>query len=188
MPGRAGLGRIGLSRRWATAVVGLIAAIAVLPLVPVPLGAYKALPLPAGWNATFAALRLPAGATVLVVPVPTGRLTDTLRWQAESWQQISLVGGYFEGPDKHGHVGIDTNTLQLQPYLNELWGGPGGVPPVSISQAKAAVRYWRPAAVVAVGPRPVLLAYLDRVFGPPTVRFGRTLGWRLRPGVYVTSE
>jgi hypothetical protein len=180
--------RSGIGRRWAGVVVGIVTVIAVLPLVPVPLNAYRALPLPSGWNATFAALRLPKGATVLVVPVPTGKLTDTLRWQAESWQQISLVGGYYEGPDKHGHVGIDAQTLQLQPYLNELWGGSGGIPPVSIGQAKATVRYWRPAAVVAVAPRPMLLAYLDHVFGPPTVRFGSTLGWRLRPGVYVTSE
>jgi hypothetical protein len=194
-PRRSGIGpagdsprRSGIGRRWAGVVVGIVTVIAVLPLVPVPLNAYRALPLPSGWNATFAALRLPKGATVLVVPVPTGKLTDTLRWQAESWQQISLVGGYYEGPDKHGHVGIDAQTLQLQPYLNELWGGSGGIPPVSIGQAKATVRYWRPAAVVAVAPRPMLLAYLDHVFGPPTVRFGSTLGWRLRPGVYVTSE
>jgi hypothetical protein len=182
------LSRTGLGRRRAGAVVASVAVIAVLPVVPVPLGAYSALRLPSGWASTFAALRLPPHATVLVVPVPNSELTDTLRWQAESWQQISLVGGYFEGPDKTGQARIDANTLPLQPYLNELWSGTGNARPVSLEQAKATVRYWRPAAVVAVAPRLRLLAYLGRVFGAPTVRSGSTFGWRLQPGVYVTSE
>jgi hypothetical protein len=184
----ARLSRTGLGRRWAGAVVASVAVVAVLPLVPVPLGAYSALPLPAGWAPTFTALRLPPHATVLVVPLPADDLTDTLRWQAESWQQISLVGGYFEGPNRTGHAGLDPDTLPLQPYLNELWSGTGGAPPVSVVQAKATVRYWRPAAVVAVAPRPRLLAYLDQVFGAPTVRSGSTVGWRLRPGTYVTGQ
>jgi hypothetical protein len=184
----ARLSRTGLGRRGAGAVVAFVAVIAVLPVVPVPLGAYSALPLPSGWASTFAALRLRPHARVLVVPVPNAQLTDTLRWQAESWQQISLVGGYFEGPDQTGQAGIDPNTWRLQPYLNQLWSGTGDTQPVSLDWAKVTVRYWRPAAVVAVAPPPRLLAYLDQVFGAFTVRSGHTFGWRLRPHIFVTGK
>jgi hypothetical protein len=183
----ARLSHTGLGRRQAGAVVASVSLIALLPLVPVPMGAYSALPLPPGWASTFTALRLPPHATVLVVPVPNAQLTDTLRWQAESWQQISLVGGYFEGPNKTGHAGIDPNTWRLAPYLDELWSGTGNAQAVSLDRAKATVRYWRPAAVVAVAPPPRLLAYLNRVFGPFTVRSGRTFGWRLGPAEPVSA-
>jgi hypothetical protein len=184
----ARLSHTRLGRRRAGAVVASVSLLAVLPLVPVPMGAYSALPLPPGWASTFTALRLPPHATVLVVPLPTDQLTDTLRWQAESWQQISLVGGYFEGPNKTGQAGIDPNTWRLAPYLNELWSATGNAPAVSPDRVTATVRYWRPAAVVAVAPPPRLLAYLDRLFGAFTVRSGGTFGWRLRPARYVTGK
>jgi len=177
-----------LGRRGAGVLVACVAAIALLPVVPVPLGAYSAVPLPAGWTRTFSALRLPPGATVLVVPLPTDRLTDTLRWQAEGGQQISLVGGYFEGPNGTGEVGIDPGTLPLEAYLNQLWTGTGDVPPVPIRQAQAALRYWRPAAVVAVAPPPKLLSYLEQTLGTPAITSGSVLAWRTpRPG-YLAGE
>ena len=79
-------------------VVMSCAVLAVLPIVPRPLPAVAATPPPAGWSAAFAALRLPASAAVLVVPVPMSTFTEPLRWQADTGQPAKLVGGYFMGP------------------------------------------------------------------------------------------
>ena len=80
---------------------GLIAAavvIAILPLVPRPLPAANASPVPAGWTAAFAALRLPAGADVLVLPIPVRTYTAPLRWQADTGLPSAMYGGYYMGP------------------------------------------------------------------------------------------
>ena len=63
-----------------------VAVLACLPLLPRPLPAGTTTPLPHGWSTTFAALHLPAGAPVLVVPVPTNILTAAMRWQADTGQ------------------------------------------------------------------------------------------------------
>src|SRR5713226_3599895 len=75
---------------------------ACLPLLPAPLPAGTTTPLPSGWSRTFTALHLPAGARVLVVPVPTNILTAAMRWQADTGQPSSVVGGYFIGPGTGG--------------------------------------------------------------------------------------
>ena len=87
-------------------------------------GGGRPCPCPDGWSTTLGALRLPAGARVLVVPVPTATLDDALRWQADSGQRISLIGGYFEGPDGTGQAYIDGGGFPaLTWYLDYLWLG-----------------------------------------------------------------
>jgi hypothetical protein len=46
----------------------------------------------------FGALRLPASASVLVVPLPVDTFTEPVRWQAETGEPGAIVGGYFMGP------------------------------------------------------------------------------------------
>ena len=103
--------RLGLPRLaagWRPAAVVMAAAVlAVLPIVPKPLPVAAATPVPAGWSAAFAALRLPPSASVLVVPVPMSTFTEPLRWQADTGEPRSLVGGYFMGPGPHGRGYID---------------------------------------------------------------------------------
>jgi hypothetical protein len=193
--------RVGRARpsrqRVRAALAGATAVLACLPLVPLPLQAATALPLPAGWTAAFAALRLPQGARVLVVPVPEVHLTAAMRWDADSRQQIALIGGYFIGPAWNGLAYVDGNGLTpTAAYLDELWAvglRPGsalgqvateagltqpGAPPSS-SQVKADFGTWRPAAIVAVTPRYSALAdYLTSLFGDPTVTAGQVLAWR----------
>ncbi len=88
-----------LSGRARAAVLG-VAALACLPLLPRPLASATAVSLPAGWTRTLTALHLPSGAPVLVVPVPTNILTPAMRWQADTGQPSSIVGGYFIGPGR----------------------------------------------------------------------------------------
>jgi hypothetical protein len=169
------------SLRPGAALVAAGAVIACLPLVPLPLPAAAAPPLPAGWSAAFAALRLPPGARVLVVPVPTAILTDALRWQADTGEPASLIGGYFNGPAWNGQAYVDGNgPAATAEYLDGLWSGGQAVVAPARSQVSADLHSWRPSAVVAVtSPGSRLGRYLVQLFGRPRVESGRVLAWRL---------
>lgn len=180
---------------WAVAATALIA---IVPLVPRPLPAGTDTGVPAGWTAAFAALRLPASAHVLVVPVPVSTFTEPLRWQADTGVPSSMFGGYFMGPGKNGQAATDGAGLPAGGvYLNRLWeqsSGSGaaaaaarraGLPARAFAQMRTQIIAWHPAAVVAVtGDRTALGRYLTGLLGPPTVSAGGVIGWRLsaRPG------
>ena len=171
-----------------------VAVLAVLPLVPRPLPAVAATPLPAGWSATFAALRLPPAAAVLVVPVPMATFTEPLRWQAGTGQPASFAGGYFMGPDPGGQAATDGRGLpQAARYLNALWaegdGGPASASEVPQSylratavtqaQLRAQIAAWRVTVVVAVTHQDSVLGrYLTDLLGPPSQVIGDVLAWR----------
>jgi Glycosyltransferase family 87 len=165
--------------RWAGAVATAVAVVACLPLLPLPLPAATPMPLPAGWSATFAALHLPQNARVLVVPVPTAMITAPLRWQADTGEPGSIIGGYFIGPAWNGQAYVEGNGVAATAqYLDWLWGGPSASVP-SASQVRADLDTWRPAAVVAVAPLDSALGrYLQGLFGRPSLEFGSVLAWR----------
>ncbi len=187
------------------AVVLTVAVLACLPLLPRPLPAGTTTPLPHGWSATFTALHLPAGAAVLVVPVPTNILTAAMRWQADTGQPSALVGGYFIGPGAGGQAYIGGNGVSPTAwYLDQLWAaglpsastfagaalaaglpvatpsGPASVSKVpALSQVRADLAAWHPAAVVAVtAASSPLASYLVMLLGPPTIQSGTVIAWR----------
>ncbi len=185
------------------AVVMAGAVLAVLPIVPRPLAAVAATPVPPGWSAAFAALDLPASAAVLTVPVPMSTFTEPLRWQADTGQPRALVGGYFMGPAGNGRAYTDGSGLsQAGRYLNLLWadsgaglpasrtgGGPASADPappsyarieaVSDTKMRAQIAAWHVAAVVAVTiQNSVLGDYLVSLLGPPSVAVGDVMAWR----------
>ena len=48
--------------------------------------------------------------------------TEPLRWQADTGEPRSMVGGYFMGPGPHGRGYIDGNgTPRAGVYLNAIW-------------------------------------------------------------------
>jgi hypothetical protein len=165
--------------RWAGPVAAAVMVLACLPLVPLPLPAATPMPVPAGWSAAFAALRLPQNARVLVVPVPTATMTAPLRWQADTGEPASIIGGYFIGPAWNGQAYVEGNGVAATAqYLDWLWGGPAASVPAA-SQVRADLDNWRPAAVVAVAPPGSALGrYLERLFGRPSFEFGSVLAWR----------
>jgi hypothetical protein len=197
--------RPGLASGWRpTAVVAAIAVLAVLPIVPKPLPAAAATPLPSGWSAVFAALRLPPDASVLVVPLPMSTFTEPLRWQADTGEPARIVGGYFMGPAWDGQAYIDGNgTPAAGLYLNAMWLGSGEGLPTSIAagvpgsayptsgtyisvkavtdkQMLAQISAWRVSAVVAVAEQGSRLGrYLTHLLGRPTAAAGEVLGWRV---------
>ena len=195
--------RLASGRRPALVVMS-VGVLAVLPILPKPLPVAAATPVPPGWSAVFAPLKLPASAPVLVVPVPMSTFTEPLRWQADTGEPGSLVGGYFMGPAWDGRAYIDGNgTPQAGRYLNFLWAESGGglpawmgagIPPsaytrpgtlapvkaVSLEQMRAQIAAWRVAAIVAVVRQNSVLGwYLTVLLGPPQVTAGDVLAWRV---------
>jgi hypothetical protein len=161
--------------------VTAVAVLACLPLVPLPLRAATAPGVPAGWSAAFAALRLPAAARVLVVPVPTPTMTDAMRWQADAGEPGSLAGGYFVGPAWNGQAYVGGNGVTATAkYLDALWSGEPAGPAPAPSQVHADLAGWRLSAVVAVtSPGSSLGHFLEGVFGRPAIQTGGILAWRL---------
>jgi hypothetical protein len=174
----------GRPRRLLAWLPAVIAAAALLPLVPRPYPVTPVTPLPPGYEAAFARLHLPAGARVLVVPVPTGVLSAPMRWQGDTGEPASMIGGAFIAPGEKGRrsrAGRAGQTVTTR-YLDELYTHPAAVTAPTAAQLHADLASWRPAAVVAVTrPATRLARYLIKVFGPPSVRAGHVLAWRL-PG------
>ena len=132
--------RSRLASGWRPAAVVLsCAALAVLPIVPRPLPAAAATPLPPGWSAVFTSLRLPASASVLVVPIPMSAFTEPLRWQADTGEPDAMAGGYFLGPAQNGRPYTDGNgTPPAGLYLNLMWLESGSSLPQALGAARAA--------------------------------------------------
>jgi hypothetical protein len=192
-----------LASGWRPAAVVLAGTVlAVLPIVPAPLTANTASPVPPGWTAAFAALRLPPAASVLTVPLPMSTFTEPLRWQADTGQPGSLVGGYFIGPAWNGRSYIDGSGLPAAGlFLNAVWAcSPSGLPAVLESGVPAGacassrvkglaparmrdqIRAWRVSAVVAITtPGSLLAQYLTSLLGPPSVGSGDVIAWRIPP-------
>jgi hypothetical protein len=173
-------------RAWPRGALAAVALLAVLPLVPLPYQAAAVPPVPAGWQETFATLRLAPDTPVLVLPFPGAFHPDVLRWQADTGQPGSLVGGYFIGPSATGQASFYFQTHNKQTdvawYLSELWQGQH---PASPSRARflAVIRSWRLGAVVVedTGQQPQLVRVLTGLFGTPTYHMGMMLSWRLPP-------
>jgi hypothetical protein len=168
--------------RWpGRAVPVMIAALAVLPLIPLPYQAVGVTQVPAGWQAAFGRLRLAPDARVLVVPIPNVGHTYAMRWQADTGEPGSLIGGFFLGPDSTGQAIFDPGPARsIDKYLDFLWDGRYHVTSRSAAQIRPALAFWRPAAVVAVvRPRSQLAGVLIELFGRPTFRVGGVLAWRL---------
>jgi hypothetical protein len=185
-------------------VVMSCAALAVVPLIPKPLPATDATPLPAGWTAAFADLHLPASANVLVVPIPMATFTSPLRWQAETGEPRAMVGGYYMGPAWNGRAYIDGDGTPLPGlYLNSLWKYSAPAIPAALSaqlppdasvssgryvpvqvvtdtQMLAQFGAWNLSAVIAVTvPSTLLGRYLTVILGHPAVVTGDVMAWRI---------
>jgi hypothetical protein len=179
-------------RGWTRGALAGVAVLAVLPLVPLPYQVASLTPVPAGWQATAATLRLPADAPVLVVPFPGHDLPEQLmRWQATTGWPQSMIGGYFIGPSATGQASFyfsyPSPETAVASYLNALWKGQHPASPPR-QELQAVFDYWRPAAIVVVaGPRSPAVGVLTQLFGRPTSHSGEVFSWRLfswqlRPG------
>ena len=181
---RVAVPQAGGWRGWPRAALTGVALLAVLPLAPLPYQAASVPQAPAGWQATFASLRLPPDAPVLALPFPHGWEAQVLRWQADTGQPASMIGGYFLGPNASGqaafYFSVRSPRTEVAGYLDELWHG-RHPPSLSDAELRAVVGSWRTAAIVVVTSQPSpLVRVLTRLFGRPTFHLGNVLSWRLR--------
>jgi hypothetical protein len=170
-----------LARTWRRSIPAVVAVLAVLPLIPLPYRTVLVPPVPAGWQAAFSRLRLAPDARVLVVPVPLAGAarTDAMRWQADTGEPGSLIGGYILQPSPSGQAVFSIGPTQYAAdNLDALWSGRTRIGDPAL--VRSALAYWRPAAVVAVTHEGTLLGQLlTGLLGPPTFHVGTVLAWRL---------
>ena len=170
--------------RWRRQGIPLaLAAIAVLPLIPLPMHTTQVAAVPAGYRAAFTRLALPRDARVLVVPVPYGHVSQALRWYAETGYPGSMNGGYFIGPNRNGqgHGLRRPRAPSTSPGPSTACGTPSSqaAGPTAGPDAPVGAGAGSPAAVVAVTRRDSRLGrLLTTVFGPPSFSVGRVLAWR----------
>jgi hypothetical protein len=170
---------------WRRPLIAAGAALALLPVIPRPIPAAVASSSPAGFRTAIADLHLRSGAPVLVLPPVKGL---AMQWQAVTGAPISLVGGYCIVPDSAGHA-VECDTYKVLTFDEQLTlirmtmlsaHKKGHFAPPAPAMA-ATISDLRPAAVLALSTRQSLLGrYLTTFFGPPTVRSGDMLGWRLK--------
>ena len=174
-------------KSWRNAGPAMTAAaiLLILPIVPRPYPVTNAAPVPAGWQAAFARLQLPADARVLVAPFPYGLIPQPLRWQADTGEPATMIGGDYIGFNQDGQrvrAGRTGDWDVTAKYIDELWTGSPQLVVPSPAQISADIAFWRPAAVVAVTrPQSPLGRFLIGEFGPPTYQIGSLLAWRLQP-------
>jgi hypothetical protein len=173
--------RAAVPRTWRwQAVPAAIAAAAVLPLIPLPYQTVPVPPVPAGWQASFARLRLPPNAPVLIVPVTIIGHTDVMRWEADTGEPGTMVGGYFQAPSSTGQAVFSLGSMQpAANFLNKLWAGKGRDRSGTRAMVRAALAYWRPDAIIAItGMGSPLERFLAAVAGRPAFRAGQVVAWR----------
>ncbi len=174
---------------WRRAAVAVVALLAVLPLLPRPVPAITGAPVPAGWNAVFARLRLPPDASVLVVPLPNSEQGEAMLWQADTGQPAELDAGWFLGPNASGQAAPEYwgpfATVRTMECLNGLWQGTATLSGVDHGTCAtylwSALAYWNTTAVVAdTVPGTPLAQFLTAQLGPPAAGAGHLLAWRAR--------
>jgi hypothetical protein len=175
---RARGGGRGRGVAWIPAAVAVLA---VVPLIPLPYQTALATPVPVGWQAAFARLRLEPDARVLVVPIPNVGHTEAMRWQADTGEPGSMIGGYYLGPAP------GTRQAMFDPmparstahYLDKAWAGVRPLNSAAVASIRAALAVWRPAAVVAVTSASSPTGrVLIKLLGRPGYRGGGVLAWR----------
>jgi hypothetical protein len=121
---------------------------------------------------------------VLLAPYPYSGTSGVMRWQADTGEPASMIGGDFIAPNQPGRLGRAgrSGMTPTSYYINYLYAGGQPEPKPSQAQIEADLATWDPAAVVAVtGPTSRLGQFLIQLFGRPTTRIGSVLGWRLAP-------
>ncbi len=158
-----------------------VAVLAIVPLIPLPYQASSLPAVPAGWQAAFARLRLQQDARVLVVPIANVGHTMAMRWQADTGEPGSMIGGYYLGPTPGTRLAMfdPMPARATAKYMDDLWAGTRPADSSGVASIRAALALWRPAAVVAVtSPGSPMGRVLIKLLGRPGFDSGGVLAWR----------
>ncbi|MGR6318058.1 hypothetical protein Q2K19_02570 [Micromonospora soli] len=159
-------------RRWLRGIGYAAIVAALLPLLPRPLPAQQIDPPPhfitaGGWRPY-----VPAGRTLVPVPIPSNvHGLPTLRWSALTGQQFPIPGGYFIGPNENGEgvFGAPNRPTSTLIYSTMDADKVPALTEENRRQALEDLRFWK-ASVVVLGanPRePVLRELMTQLLGPP---------------------
>ncbi|MCI4064954.1 hypothetical protein MRQ36_21230 [Micromonospora sp. R77] len=160
------------ARRWLRPVGYAAIVLALLPLVPRPLPAQRIDPPPhfitaGGWRGY-----VPAGRTLVPVPIPSNvHGLPTLRWSALTGQEFPIPGGYFIGPNEAGEgvFGAPNRPTSTLIYATMDANRVAPVTDENRRQALEDLRFWK-ASVVVLGANPreaVLRELMTALLGPP---------------------
>ncbi|MFC8298547.1 hypothetical protein [Micromonospora orduensis] len=169
---RTGEPTVAPRRRWLRPVGYAAVALAVLPLLPRPLPAQQVEPPPhfitaGGWRPY-----VPAGRTLVPVPIPSNvHGLPTLRWSALTGQEFPVPGGYFIGPNELGEgvFGAPNRPTSSLIYSTMDTDRVPALTDENRRQAVEDLRFWR-ASVVVLGAHPreaVLRELVTALIGPP---------------------
>ncbi|XBP96688.1 hypothetical protein VK199_15535 [Micromonospora sp. CCTCC AA 2012012] len=159
-------------RRWLRPVGYAAIVLALLPLIPRPLPAERIDPPPhfitaGGWRGY-----VPAGRTLVPVPIPSNvHGLPTLRWSALTGQEFPIPGGYFIGPNETGEgvFGAPNRPTSTLIYATMDADRVAPVTDENRRQAIEDLRFWK-ASVVVLGANPreaVLRELMTALLGPP---------------------
>nr|WP_233513748.1 hypothetical protein [Micromonospora craterilacus] len=158
--------------RWQQATGYAAIALAVLPLIPRPLPAEPVDPPPAFITSGAWQPYVPAGRTLVPVPIPSNvHGLSTLRWSALTQHEFRIPAGYFIGPnlDGQGVFGAPNRPTSTLIYRTMDAGELPELTDENRREALADLRFWR-ASVVVLGAHPreaVLRDLLTALLGPP---------------------
>ncbi|MFJ5598674.1 hypothetical protein ACIP95_12140 [Micromonospora parva] len=176
---------VAARRRWLRPVGYAAVALAVLPLFPRPLPAQQIDPPPhfisaGGWRPY-----VPAGRTLVPVPIPSNvHGLPTLRWSALTGQEFPVPGGYFIGPNELGEGVFGAPNRPTSSLIYSTMDK-DAVPALTDENRRQAIedlRFWR-ASVVVLGAHPreaVLRELVTGLIGPPQ-RVDDVWVWDVRP-------
>ncbi|GFE36335.1 dolichyl-phosphate beta-glucosyltransferase [Streptomyces tubercidicus] len=182
---RAGsTGRVAAEDRVLRAVGWAAVTAAVLPIVPTPPTTADRTPVPSfiaegTWRAS-----VPAGRTLVPVPLPDPGSAEALHWQTTAGLGFPLPGGYFNGPYGPERTGIYGPVPRATSALLKDVSRTGRVPDIGPAQRRAAredLRFWRAGAVV-LAPQPgdqALRLTVQRLMGAPGRWIGGVWVWQV---------
>jgi hypothetical protein len=155
-------------------------AVALLPLMPLPVGVAARPPVPEFFAGGMWRHYVPTGGTIVsAVPFDNAN-AEPFRWQVAAGMGFSTVEGYFVGPvgeDGHGWYTPDPEPVS-QLFTMALRGGR---PLVVQGEAREDVlrnlRYWKADAIVLAVPHMALKSTIDGLIGSPGQRMGGVWVW-----------
>ncbi|WP_207915457.1 hypothetical protein [Micromonospora sp. 15K316] len=179
------VGRRAVAPRWLRPVGYAAITLALLPLIPRPLPAQPVEPPPhfvtaGGWRPY-----VPAGRTLVPVPIPSNvHGLPTLRWSVLSGQEFPIPAGYFIGPNEKGEgvFGAPNRPTSTLVYSTMDSGTVPALTEENRRQAVEDLRWWR-ASVVVLGAHPkeaVLRELMTGLLGQPQ-RVDDVWLWDVRP-------
>ncbi|MEE6262954.1 hypothetical protein V1633_31195 [Plantactinospora sonchi] len=160
-------------------------ALALLPIFPRPLPAQHVDPPPHFITSGAWRPYVPAGRTLVPVPVPSNvHGLSTLRWSALTEQEFPIPAGYFIGPDAEGFgvFGAPTRPTSMLIYGTMDRGAAPAITEENRRQAVEDLKFWR-ASVVVLGDHPsapALHVLLAGLLGPGQ-RVDDVWLWDVRP-------